>query len=370
MNKEEMLLLDILKCAIHNESIDSLDITLEESTHILQLSQIHHIAPLIYDKIYMYIPHQIQPVWKSNISKQTIFQVIKTNNFIKLYQDMLTNGFIPLVFKGIICRNIYPKPDLRISSDEDLLIQKKDQKRMDEYLINQGFIRDIDYDDSKDEIGYHHPKLNLYLEIHTLLFSKNSPYAFLNDYFQTVFENKITITIQNQLFYTFDYTQHLIYLLAHSYKHFVHGGFGLRQVCDMVMYMHTYGAFINYDEVDAYMEKYKLDCFWSNLLDIARSYLGFDEDQAHYHIHNKHLDSYDLLMDILQSGIYGASTFERKHSSNMTLEAIGSQHTSTFKSIMKSLFPQKSYIQTNYSYTKKYPLLLPIGYIHRILSYI
>lgn len=370
MNKEELILLDTLKCAISNESVDSLELTPEEAFNILNLAQIHHIAPLIYDKIYMYIPAQIQALWKSNISQQIVIQVIRTDNFIKLYQDMLDHDLIPLVFKGIVCRNIYPNPDLRISGDEDLLIQKKDQKRMDEYLISKGFNREGDYDDTKDEIGYRHQTLNLYLEIHTSLFSLHSPYAFLNDYFQNVFDNKIALTIQNQKFYTFNHTQHLIYLLAHSYKHFVHGGFGLRQVCDMLMFMHTYGEYINYDEVDAFMEKYSLDCFWSNLLDIARTYLGFDENKAHYQVHDNNIDSNDLLIDLLQSGIFGASTSERKHSSNMTLEAIGSNNTSTFKSIMKSLFPDTNYIQSTYNYTKKYPILLPIGYIHRILSYI
>ncbi len=44
----------------------------------------------------------------------------------------------------------------------------------------------------------------------------------------------------------------------------------------MVMFMHTYRDKINDEEVDAFMEKYSLDCFWSNLLNIARQYLEFD----------------------------------------------------------------------------------------------
>ncbi len=370
MNKIQLLLLDIMKCAIFNTPVEAIELNDEEAIQLLQLAQMHHIAPLIYDKIYMYLSPQIKALYGKSISQQSIFQTIRTENFLRIYQQMLTEGFMPLVFKGIVCRNTYPNPDLRLSGDEDIFIEKKDQKRMDTFLINQGFVREGDYSDDEDEIGYRSQALSLYLEVHVLLFSKDSPYSFFNDYFSDVFEHKVSIDMQGRTIYTLDYTKHLIYLLTHSYKHFVHGGFGIRQVCDMIMFMHTYYEYIDYQEVDAFMNQYSLDCFWSNLLDIGRQYLGFDEEKAHYHIKGDYIDSDDLLMDLMQSGIYGRSSFERTHSANMTLEAIGSNSSSTTRSIMKSLFPSPSYIKSSYNYVKKYPILLPIGYIHRIISYL
>ena len=84
--------------------------------------------------------------------------------------------------KGIVCRNLYPKPDLRPSGDEDLLIPEKDFAAVDAYFMRKGFVRDketampdgIKDGDVPEEMGYIHPKTGAFYEIHTRLFSTES----------------------------------------------------------------------------------------------------------------------------------------------------------------------------------------------------
>ena len=72
----------------------------------------------------------------------------------------------PLVMKGIVCRSLYPKPDLRPSGDEDLLIPEKDFAAVDAYFMRKGFVRDKETampngakdGDVPEEMGYIHPK--------------------------------------------------------------------------------------------------------------------------------------------------------------------------------------------------------------------
>lgn len=82
--------------------------------------------PLIYDAVYNCpAAKQSDPamlgLFKKRIVQQVTLQAIKTSEFLRLYHFPGEAGIHPVVVKGIICRELYPNPDYRPSSDEDLL---------------------------------------------------------------------------------------------------------------------------------------------------------------------------------------------------------------------------------------------------------
>jgi hypothetical protein len=179
----------------------------------------------------------------------------------------------------------------------------------------------------------------------------------------------MTVCVNNYTFHTFSATHHLLYLLCHSYKHFLHSGFGMRQLCDMILFMNAYGNQIDYQYFNQRLEQYHFMEFWGNLLDIAEHYLGFSYEKACYPRISIETDSELLLMDMLEGGVFGYSTMERKHSANMTLTALKGNSNSRVSGIFHSLFPDLTYMKQQFSYLKKMPYLLPIAYIQRIFSY-
>ena len=44
--------------------------------------------------------------------------------------------------KGIICREMYPIPDYRVSSDEDLLVKREEFPELEETLLDCGFVKE------------------------------------------------------------------------------------------------------------------------------------------------------------------------------------------------------------------------------------
>ncbi|MGN1344108.1 MAG: nucleotidyltransferase family protein [Traorella sp.] len=369
MKTSEKVFLEIMKKALAAQPLDSSFEDFKEWNEVYQLSETHQVAPLIYEASYKYIqPNEIKQIWKRQMMIQTTLQIQRTMEFKRIYSILLENNICPFVFKGIICRNTYPNPDLRISNDEDILIKKEDLLKVNQIFLDLGYEADKKLSEDSDEIGYHHLKNGSYIEVHTELFAHDSVYSFLNDEFKDVFNDTYEVSINEMTYYTFKPTLSLFYLFTHAYKHFVHGGFGLRQVSDMMMFMNKYADEIDYDLLNSWMKKYHFESFWFNLLDIAEKYLGFSFVQVHYHPSQLKLDSNDLLCDLLDSGIYGKSSMERLHSSNMTLSALN--HTSVSQSIFNSLFPSISYIKNHYAYVDKCILLLPIGYIHRMINYL
>ena len=109
---------------------------------------------------------------------------------------------------------------------------------------------------------------------------------------------------------------------AEADKHFLHGGVGIRQLCDMGLFVQRYGGEIQ----------------WQHILDACRS-LHIDRlAAAMFRIGAEHLAlplpeifaGYEeavqpLLEDILSGGVYGMSDLDRAHSSTLTLEAVAAE---------------------------------------------
>ena len=309
-------------------------------------------------------------------------QVSRTALFLSDEKELEHLGVQPLVMKGIVCRSLYPKPDLRPSGDEDLLISAKDFATVDACFMRKGFVRDKETampngakdGDTPEEMGYIHPKTGVFYEIHTRLFStESSAYGYLNRAFSDVFAHPSKVEVQGQSIFTLEETHHLFYLLCHSFKHFLHGGVGIRQICDMVQMIRVYGRKIDWEMFWQLCEEYHMTCFCINLLDIGERYLGFSYEASGAVRAAKKLrpDSEALLIDILDAGSFGKSSAGRIHSANITLYAAetgAEKHTAG--GIWKSLVPEASYMKNKYPYAARYPFLLPAAYVQRILKWL
>ena len=77
-----------------------------------------------------------------------------------------------------------------------------------------------------------------------------------------------------------------------------------------------------------------------------------------------------LLRDILDAGVYGYEGMERVHSSNLTLHEVGRQWNGTKGNpVLRTIFlPYKS-MKKDFTFLKKFPFLLPLAWLIRILRY-
>ena len=360
-------------------------LTEKQWNHLFVLASRHSLPAAVYDVVgktpaFLQLSAEIRGQIKMQAMQSVMQQVSRTALFLADEKELEKTGVQPLVMKGIVCRSLYAKPDLRPSGDEDLLIQANDFAAVDAYFVKKGFVRDKEWAGSGDaipeEMGYIHPQTGAFYEIHTSMFSRNSfAYGYLNQAFSNVFEHPSRIEVQGQTIYTLEETRHLFYLLCHSFKHFLHGGVGIRQICDMVQMIRAYGSKIDWKLFWRLCEQYHMACFCINLLDIGERYLGFSYEASGAVRCTKKIrpDSEALLTDILDAGAFGKSSAGRIHSANITLYAAetgANERKTGTGGVWKSLFPESSYIRNTYPYAAKHPCLIPAAYAQRIFKWI
>lgn len=125
MQHTQQLFLEALKAALKNEQVEwNNKLEAQEWMDLFRMAEVHQILPMIYEAVYRspaagQADPQILAPAKAQMVRTVIMQTQKTGEFEPLYRYLRESGICPLVVKGIVCRNIYPNPDYRISGSTD-----------------------------------------------------------------------------------------------------------------------------------------------------------------------------------------------------------------------------------------------------------
>ena len=372
--------LQILKYALMGRQPDAFpELSLDQWEGMSQLAGQHKVLPLFYDAVRL-LPQLVDTELLARLRlqsrRQIVLQTQKSYDFLQLYRQLQQADAVPLVVKGIVCRSLYPHPDHRPSSDEDLLILPGQFARCHEVFVRQGLCTEATPDQlqSDYEIPYRSSTGPLFIELHRSLFPPESEaYGDLNTYFISAFQRATQVEIDGVAVSTLAPTDHLFYLIVHALKHFLHSGFGIRQVCDIVLYANTYGGEVDWERLLSQCVEIRGELFAAAIFAIGEKYLVFDPVKACYPSawSSMQVEEESLLEDILGGGVYGSASKSRQHSSNITLEAVAAskQHRKAGNPLVGSLFPPARKLRGRYPWLKQNPWLLPVAWVDRIFRY-
>ena len=368
--------LSIVRSALLGQpAADPGDLRHDDCAALAELARIQRVEPLFFEAVYrwpIFRTWEKTPLLHRSVRQQVLTQTLRTAEFTRLNQTLAEAGLAPLVVKGIICRSLYPQPDHRPSGDEDLLIDEEDFPRVHEIFTQFG-LRPWGKADSY-EVPYRKEGSPLYIELHKHLFPPESEaYGSFNRFFEDAHLRAVTTEIQGVPFRTLEHTDHFLYLILHAFKHFLHSGFGIRQLCDMVLFANRYGGELDWQRIEVSCRSLRAEKFAAALLRIGEIHLGLDPDKACLpeHWRRMPLDPEPMLEDLLEGGLYGDNSMSRKHSSNITLDAAaaGNQGKKPRGGLVSSLFPPADKLRDRYPYLREKPWLLPAAWCSRILTY-
>ncbi len=375
MEKADALFLDALRCAVRGETLSCSEKPEQQVLRrLFRLAEEQSLLPLVYQGVCTDPALKVHPI-VSVYARRARFlsrhQAARTGEFLLVMEQLAARGLHPAVLKGAVCRSLYPQPELRPSTDEDLFIPREEYSRFQRALLACGLQmktpdRSIDED---YEIAYVDPKRDLYLELHySLFFSEDQALGDCSRLFDGALSRTVPIRIYGQTLYTLDPTDNILYLLCHAYKHLLFGGVGLRQICDICLFAERYGEEIDWSRVRAGCDELGILTLASAFFRIGQRHLDIPCPTAFL---EPEVDELPLLEDCLSGGVYGVVDPDRQHSSRITLEAVASgRQGRAGHGIWKSIFPGKSYLQTNYPYARQYPVLIPVAWANRLWKYL
>ena len=363
--------LKLLRTALGNSADSVPELTPEQWRELCALAWEHKVLPLVFEAAYP-MAAQADPAlaagMKRRVRQQVILQTLRTSEFLELYRALEEAGAAPVVVKGIVCRQLYPKPDHRPSSDEDLWISGEQFGLCHGVMTRLGLATAEPDPETAWEVPYRKSGSPLYIELHKALFTPGfrTAESEFNDFFGRPEGHDTRQEVTGGSVRTMHPTDHLTYLLFHAFKHFLHSGFGIRQICDILLFAHRHSQLIDWDWVRRSCRSIRAEKFAAAVFAIGEKHLGFGPVGPW---DTGEVNEMPLLEDVLRAGVYGSAERSRQHSSTITLEAASAQKSAK-KGVLAAAFPRAKDLEGRYPWLKKQPWLLPVAWTHRMGAYL
>lgn len=255
-----------------------------------------------------------------------------------------------MLLKGSVIKNYYPLQKMRQMSDFDILYDVSKRDALIELMLERGYAMTSDGEHSDDFF-----KKPFYtFEWHRQLFFNER--AFTPD-FGNVWENAVS---DDKYKYKYNMNPNDLYLhtVAHMYKHYIMGGFGVRFFVDIYVLLKGLDTQLDYEYISAKLQRMKLAEFEFKVRSISKALFGDGELTDELIV---------FVNETLSFGIYGNGN-SKECRARIYYDEYASKHNdaSVFKYYASKLFPNKIYMKRTYPVLNKRPYLIGWYYIVRL----
>jgi len=336
--------------------------TLEE---LLNFSDIHGIACFMYDEV-MKDDHPKSLLLREPLRDRALLMGIATKckqkEALKIVQLFNTTNIDYCIIKGIALMNYYVYPYFRHMGDIDIWVKLENVDKVVALLDKEGYTRNDSEEQSK------HITLNksnsLTIEVH---FELLDPWSFREHtkLMEEFWQCRASVVVNNQIISTLRPDAHFKYLILHKIAHIRYSGFGVKQLMDLVAIVNS--KIVRPEDFVEYFNNLGFGVFYKSVVVICQKYAGMKITDL-----QEFVDFDDVVLDqlfdfIIESGAFGNHSEKIRIERDKRFMIKTADKTKIFPQFIYSILPPIRRLGSRYSYAKKYPVLLPIAWIHRIL---
>lgn len=327
----------------------------------------HKVAPIVYYSVMQNSDIKMPDDIKEKLRRKFLFEIREQERnylaFGEILKKLTDSNISVVILKGLFLRDLYHEPLLRSMRDYDVLVKPEDFEKVAFIMENAGYKKA--YREDK-HAKYSHPHYML-IEIHKSLIPadrfKNS-----SEFEEKIWKSVIPAKVSGVDVLTLDPTDHAVYLVLHMAFHIESSGIGLRQLCDLVLFIEAYRHRINWDTFNGYIKLMGVETFTQALFEVCHRLFdlevphGWECDEGLKEVADR------LILDIFESGVFGNESNDRITANRMIYYS-DSTEIKTFRQKIQTLlslfFPKAEKLDIRYQYARKHRFLLPVAWIHR-----
>ena len=381
MDKNITDYLNLIKESIHKKTVtDVYDYSTTDWPEVVKLASETGMLGIVFKRL-KYIAKEneklkkIVPGFEQAVFMRGIAEARKNNILKELVRIAREENVPVLLFKGVVLSSLYPEPSMRFSSDTDMYIDEEYRDRMADIFIRKGYIFDEE-DSNENVVKYRLPKAH-YIELHSKLWSfvKGTKIDLLESMKLT--EKRVHASFDGVECDTIDYGEQLIFLMFHLYKHLMFEHANIRFLTDIMLFFYAH-----YDSMDLHLLKDRMIQlgywnFFSQLYEISVRFVGFERLPAMETLEPVAYDEKAAESSINELMLLNRDEFDEQNQFQLTYNMMPYltgdngelDKRSPNKKRFSYLFPGVKEFPEEYCYVKKYPVLLPVGWIHRLFKY-
>lgn len=343
-------LLALLRAALHRECPPPLPEGLSWE-QVFQAARAHRVENMAFGAAKELIRRQAPEIarrWEELCNQNTVQTLTQQAEGARVLEELARAGIPVILLKGSVLRRYYPRPDWRQMCDLDLFVGEKNLSAGAEILAGLGFypIEDNnDYHQSYDKPPY------LHVELHTRLVQRKERQLdfFANPWPETEPAEGVpgAYVLKPSAFY--------LHMLAHMFIHYGSQDCTIRAILDLALFRAACGARLDEAVLSREFKRLHLTWFAREMEQLAESWFGPDSPRplppeagaAQWYI------CYPCLY-----GTYNSSQALTKAWSGGSKLAF----------IRRRIFPARWQLERAYPLLRRYPVLLPFCWLHRLGS--
>lgn len=264
-----------------------------------------------------------------------------------IFEEFDKNNIDYMPLKGTLLKKMYPKSEMRVMSDADILIKTEQYDTIKDIMDNLGYSQGVESD---HELIWRKKGVNIELHKRLIPSYNEDYYAYYGDGWRlgkpvSEGENRYVMSAEDEM----------IYLFTHYAKHYRDAGIGIKHIVDLWVYK-NFVSTLNEHYLLEELKKLQLDEFYKNTMRTLECWFEdceFDEKTKF------------ITNVIFSSGVYGS------HATHIITAAVKSSQSKNsvqqvrFTKMRKIFFLPYNKMCDRYPVLEKAPLLLPIMWIVR-----
>ena len=254
-----------------------------------------------------------------------------------------------LKLKGTNLKKLYPRTEMRLMSDADILIRKKQYKRIKPIMLALGYKPVVESDHE-----YVWKKQDFHIELHKKLIPSYNKdyYKYFGDGWRLA---KPKSDKPNE--YVMSSEDEFIFLFTHYAKHYRDAGIGVKHITDFYIYLKRYDN-LDWNYINNELKKLQLYDFWQTTKSVLNVWFGdaeCDEKSAF------------VTRRIFEGAAYGSY---EKHVLSDGVKISKTTKNARFKKLWLSVFPPFGVLKQKFRFLKWLPFLLPFAWLCHWVSII
>ncbi|MFA7636209.1 MAG: nucleotidyltransferase family protein [Monoglobales bacterium] len=355
MTVEQRFLTHLLACTINNEAPKCPNEKISWEI-IWDMADKQKILPLIFDTVRKLEkeyqpPREMMVKWGKITLDCALFFAFQAGQIKEVLSAAEEKGIDVLVLKGMAIRELYPTPELRTMSDCDVMIKPDKIEQTKEVFLRGGY-----------HVSKTYKSENIYTKEGALtfeVFHKTPPALRSSDGTDFDIWKNTTQMLGNHIFKPSTENM-LIHSVLHLMKHLKSRGTGIRNLADIVLLLKS--SQLDWDSIINRFELLKADKLFYGLLLASERYFGYKNEISCPEIDEGFVDR--LMTYMLSSSVYG--NMENEYI--LDARKAEGRKKEQLRNYFHKIFPSLKNMADKYNYVKKMPILLPVAWIHRIIT--
>ena len=316
LNSEETELCKILSLALHGKKSFDPDRKIDWNA-LVQVAEKHKVLPFLFDVLEEADLPQAQRMILEQKGQQTVQQSYRLLFLSKsIIEELKEHGIDAILLKGSGVAAFYPVPEYRKSGDVDILMKNKEEaERACEILEKHGFHK------KEHQAANHHIACTgvdgIEVELHVTLaeaFDSEKTNAYLQQCQASFFEHRKLQDVMGVTFNLATDAYQAFYLLLHMLQHFLRAGFGLKLLCDWVVFWEKPVCKEEKDTLIQLLEGSGLVGFASIITAVCVEYLQLDRKKVAFLVDRESFDKKTVasfMKEIFEAEEFGHSGTDR-----------------------------------------------------------